>query len=240
MTSRLTNDQSMAYLRLLWMYYDNESPIENDVDAIAFKIGAVASDVHQILKHFFTQDDDGKWRNSRCDREIDAYHKKSKSGRVGANARWNNANALQTHSERIANEPVSHANQEPRTNNQEPINREKSAQPKGSRLQSDFELPESWKVWAKEHRSDLSIENTFDGFKDFWIAKAGKDASKMNWEATWRNWVRNQKQALHFGVPVVVPMPVKVWKPEPVTPASLEIRKAALASVNHLLKNKIA
>lgn len=27
-------------------------------------------------------------------------------------------------------------------------------------------------------------------FRDFWIAKAGKDAAKQDWQATWRNWIR--------------------------------------------------
>ena len=30
-------------------------------------------------------------------------------------------------------------------------------------------------------------------FADFWHAKAGKDACKLDWLATWRNWIRNQK-----------------------------------------------
>ena len=32
-----------------------------------------------------------------------------------------------------------------------------------------------------------------DQFKDFWCAKPGKDGVKLDWAATWRNWVRNQK-----------------------------------------------
>ena len=27
-------------------------------------------------------------------------------------------------------------------------------------------------------------------FRDFWTAKSGKDATKLDWSATWRNWVR--------------------------------------------------
>jgi hypothetical protein len=34
------------------------------------------------------------------------------------------------------------------------------------------------------------IRRQADRFRDFWVAKAGKDAAKMNWEATWRNWIR--------------------------------------------------
>jgi hypothetical protein len=31
-------------------------------------------------------------------------------------------------------------------------------------------------------------------FRDYWSAKAGSGATKLDWQATWRNWVRNQKQ----------------------------------------------
>ena len=27
-------------------------------------------------------------------------------------------------------------------------------------------------------------------FIDYWIAKSGKDATKLDWDATWRNWIR--------------------------------------------------
>lgn len=27
-------------------------------------------------------------------------------------------------------------------------------------------------------------------FVDYWTAKAGKDATKLDWDATWRNWIR--------------------------------------------------
>ena len=32
-------------------------------------------------------------------------------------------------------------------------------------------------------------------FGDFWRAKTGKDATKADWLATWRNWCRNAKPA---------------------------------------------
>jgi hypothetical protein len=29
-----------------------------------------------------------------------------------------------------------------------------------------------------------------DKFRDYWCAKSGADGTKLDWEATWRNWVR--------------------------------------------------
>lgn len=98
-TARLSDSQCMAYLRLIWMYYETESPLDCDIDALAFKLGANASDVHQILKHFFFLHD-GMWHNSRCDKEILSFVSRSEKAKKSANARWSNANAMRTHSER--------------------------------------------------------------------------------------------------------------------------------------------
>jgi hypothetical protein len=56
-------------------------------------------------------------------------------------------------------------------------------------------LPIDWKTWAEAERPDLNAEKVSESFKDFWIAKPGAGGVKLNWEATWRNWVRSQKQS---------------------------------------------
>ena len=32
---------------------------------------------------------------------------------------------------------------------------------------------------------------TFEKFKDYWIAQPGQKGVKLDWDATWRNWVRS-------------------------------------------------
>lgn len=62
-------------------------------------------------------------------------------------------------------------------------------------------LPDDWKptveYWdeALLINKDLTKEwfmQVAHKFKDYWIAKSGKDATKANWLATWRNWVRRE------------------------------------------------
>lgn len=36
------------------------------------------------------------------------------------------------------------------------------------------------------------LKRVFDTFRDYWRSKAGKDALKADWEATWRNWCRRE------------------------------------------------
>jgi hypothetical protein len=56
-------------------------------------------------------------------------------------------------------------------------------------------LPDDWRGWAQQERPDLDPEVTACRFADFWRGKAGKDARKVDWQATWRNWVRNERRA---------------------------------------------
>jgi hypothetical protein len=65
--------------------------------------------------------------------------------------------------------------------------------PKGSRLPADWTLPDDWREWGRVTRPDLDIDLTAERFRDFWHAKAGKDGVKLDWQATWRNWVRNER-----------------------------------------------
>lgn len=62
-----------------------------------------------------------------------------------------------------------------------------------TRLPDDWQLPQSWGQWAMAERQDLSadeVRREAQVFADYWHAKAGADARKLDWQATWRNWVR--------------------------------------------------
>lgn len=67
---------------------------------------------------------------------------------------------------------------------------------RGTRLSRDWQLPKRWGNWAIEytHQSPDWVRDTAAKFKDHWISKSGKDATKLDWEATWRNWVRGTKK----------------------------------------------
>lgn len=64
--------------------------------------------------------------------------------------------------------------------------------PGASRLEIE-ELPSEWVAFCRQERQDLDPLQTFARFRDYWIAKPGKDGRKVDWTATWRNWVRNEK-----------------------------------------------
>jgi hypothetical protein len=62
---------------------------------------------------------------------------------------------------------------------------------RGSRLAQDLFFPKEWCDFLVEQRPELNAQQTFEKFKDYWIAQAGQKGVKLDWFATWRNWVRN-------------------------------------------------
>ena len=62
-----------------------------------------------------------------------------------------------------------------------------------SRLPDGWALPKAWGEWALQERPDMTTDDVrreAEVFADFWLAKAGADARKQDWQATWRNWIR--------------------------------------------------
>ncbi len=65
---------------------------------------------------------------------------------------------------------------------------------RGSRLPTDW-MPDE--QIAAELGLTLSQANAeLAKFRDYWAAKAGKDAAKLDWTATWRNWVRTAMERM--------------------------------------------
>lgn len=65
--------------------------------------------------------------------------------------------------------------------------------PRGARLQPDWALPDDWLSWTRinfAHAGEQQVRVEADRFRDYWIAKAGQQACKLDWQATWRNWCR--------------------------------------------------
>lgn len=67
----------------------------------------------------------------------------------------------------------------------------------GTRLPRGWVLPKRWGVWALQEAPAWDAQRVravADKFRDHWHGKAGKDARKADWLATWRNWVREELQ----------------------------------------------
>src|SRR5690606_33543042 len=63
----------------------------------------------------------------------------------------------------------------------------------GMRLPEDWQpTAEQWAYASERGYVSDQIELMVEDFRDYWLAKPGKDARKRDWNRTWRRWVRNQ------------------------------------------------
>ena len=85
-TGHLSNEEDLAYRRLLDMYYDSEQKIPLDTQWVARRIRVEASVVRDVLNDMFEKHEDG-WFHARCEDVIAVYHamaeKNRANGRLG-------------------------------------------------------------------------------------------------------------------------------------------------------------
>lgn len=73
------------------------------------------------------------------------------------------------------------------------VDQKKSPKKIGCRIHEDWEpYPKSFE-WAFEKLgfNQNRLKDEAEKFKDYWLSKSGKDAVKVDWDATWRTWLRN-------------------------------------------------
>lgn len=186
-TEHLSEMEDLTYRRLLDWYYLHETPIPLDLIETArqIRMRSHSDCIALVLQEYFERTDDG-WVHHRANKEIAKTGEKSEKASASAKARWNkakDANALPTQSESNATHNTEHITQDTKP---------KVKTQRGSRLPVDFVLPNDWIAFCQQERQDLNPHKVFDGFKDFWISKPGAGGVKLDWQATWRNWVRSQ------------------------------------------------
>ena len=188
-TSHLSEIEDLTYRRLLDWYYLHECPIPLDENEVSrqIRMRSHIESIAIILREYFEYTENG-WIHHRANKEIAKADEKSEKAKASANVRWGkkDANALPTQSD-------SNATHNTLPNTQDTEHKTQKKLQRGSRLANNWVLPDEWEYWANKQRPDLDAKQVFDQFKDYWCAKAGKDAIKLDWQATWRNWVRNQK-----------------------------------------------
>lgn len=64
-----------------------------------------------------------------------------------------------------------------------------------------------WELICKDLRPDLNPQATFDSFKDYWLSLPGDKATKLDWTAAWRNWVRRESGPRGSAAPARKPDP---------------------------------
>lgn len=186
-TSYLSNEEVGVYMKLIWIYYDTEQPLPNDINELALKTNSRSclTVVEQMLKIFFVLTEDG-WRHARCDREIAEYRsfidKKSRAGKASAERRLSNS---MTRVEQVLNNSDT---VEQLTTNHKPLT---------NKYSDDFESfwkaypskvakTEAYKSWKKIKPDVVLFEKIIDGLKSYNRSKKVQDGFIAN-PSTWLN-----------------------------------------------------
>lgn len=130
-TAHLEPLEDLAYRRLLDLYYLNEGPLAGTPDELArvIRMRQSADEVKAVLEEFFQLSEAG-WQHSHCDEVIAKYHAKAKqaatNGKAGGRPKKPSDNPEETQPviSGLPGESGSKTNQEPETNNQEPVDQE--------------------------------------------------------------------------------------------------------------------
>lgn len=119
-TVHLSNDEDLAYRRLLDMYYDTENKIPLDTQWVARRLRLDTKTVEVVLNDMFVRHEDG-WFNARCQDVIHQYHamaeKNRANGRLGGRKKNPTANPMGNDSQPIVKATI---NQELETINNKP------------------------------------------------------------------------------------------------------------------------
>lgn len=115
--------------------------------------------------------------------EIDALTEKRRAaGRKGGQARAKQA--PQQNSSKIKPETETETETTPKG---------VGARKRGTRLSPDWNPDRSVVAAMKAERPDVNLEAEHRKFVDYWTSKSGASATKLDWNATWRNWIRNAR-----------------------------------------------
>jgi hypothetical protein len=73
-----------------------------------------------------------------------------------------------------------------------------TTQRRGTRLSENWQPSERCIAYALDHgMSRDRIATETEKYKNYWSAKSGASATKLNWEAVWRNWILTALEQRH-------------------------------------------
>ena len=204
--------EDLAYRRMLDHCYLTKNPLPKDIEEIAMliRMRTHTDCIRTVLHYFFELTNDG-YVNDKVLRELSAYHSKSSKAKASADARWEKqrnkikdldvkTNECDSNANALSCGCKGNANQQPITNNQEPIyiqNKPVKFMFKGEleKLGADKQLVSDWLVVRKGKKAantetalkgfvsqveksglelntvlKICVDNSWSGFKQDWIS----------------------------------------------------------------------
>jgi uncharacterized protein YdaU (DUF1376 family) len=192
-TKHLSHTQYSIYHRLLAHYYRTQKPLVANASGLARICYAVTTgeleDLALVLLQFFTKEDDG-YHSKRADEELEKTCKINKirqlSGRLGGLAKARNL---------LEQNPTQY-----NTYTYTPKEDQNLGAPhptkNGTRLPVDFSVTPEIKTFALENHLP-NPDDEICKFVDYWTGVPGAKGRKLDWQATFRNWLRKAAEIKH-------------------------------------------
>lgn len=136
-------------------------------------------DAARVLVHDYLEHQDSS----------ESIKKASDKGKRAAEARWGKAspdapsNASGNASSTATGNASGNAKERRGEDNSGPRKR-------GTRIPDPFEITDAMRAWAVEGAPFIDLDRETSNFVDFWSGKSGQGATKVDWTATWRKWMR--------------------------------------------------
>lgn len=181
--------------------YDDRLPDDDELICRAIPIN---KKVHNrlkksLIKRGFIQFRNGFYFNSRSTQELVKINSISVQNKVKADKRWGKSLKNNKTADATAVLKVNSESEVKELSNDSYKSTAKKETPnakRGKRIEAEFgedwQLPEKYLAYAIEKQftePEAAIE--FEKFTNYWRSKAGINAVKRDWLATWRSWMLN-------------------------------------------------
>ena len=166
-TAHLSNQEDLAYRRLLDMYYDTEKKIPLDTQWVAKRLRLDCEVVKSVLQDMFKLTESG-WHHGRCETVIDQYHAMAEKNRANGRLGGRKKNPVASDSQPIAKATI---NDKPITINHKPIKE------RATSVACPHDVsPQVWQDWLQLRKSKkASVTETV-------VKGARAEAGKLGWE----------------------------------------------------------
>lgn len=191
-TIGLSFEEKGAYAIVLDLIYMRGGQLEDDARYIAGQLGCSVRLWKSLLSSLVSKGKitvkNGFICNFRAEKELETlgkYQDKQSKNRSNPNKTKEIKSPKVDHSRDYSEPDI-------RIEKEEDKSSSKNSRPqiRGTRFNPDMALPPGWTAYASSKGLTLpETETEFEKFRNYWIAKSGKDATKTDWDATWRNWI---------------------------------------------------
>jgi uncharacterized protein YdaU (DUF1376 family) len=237
-TAHLSNEEDLAYRRLLDMYYDTENQIPLDTQWVAKRLRLDTEVVISVLQDMFKLTEVG-WHHGRCETVIDQYHAMAEKNRANGRLGGRKKNPVASDSQPIAKATI---NDKPITINHKPIKEKATvvATPEGvsQSVWDDF------KTLRKAKKAPIT-QRAIDGLineanKAGWtLEQALSECCVRGWQAFKAEWVADKPKLVNRFDVVTTTVPSRVERDPALVKLDEDSKKVVPPSAEMLEKFKL-